>query len=103
MARAARGCAAGSRQVGAANVDSGYSRWSKTIDPSAVQEIPWVVSENSRLFLLSLSNRLIPQPNWGAYKGRPFSVGSLAQPQAPSPRRLCGVGKGEFSRRGLGG
>jgi hypothetical protein len=53
MAGAARGCAAGSDQVGATNVDSGHIKWSETVDPSAVQGIPGVVSENSRPFLLS--------------------------------------------------
>ena len=48
MVGAARGCAAGSDQVGAANVGSGHIKWSKTVDPSAVQGIPGVVSENSR-------------------------------------------------------
>ena len=52
MAGAARGCAAGSGQGGNANVGSGHIKWSKTVDPSAVQGIPGVVSENSRPFFV---------------------------------------------------
>jgi DNA-binding CsgD family transcriptional regulator len=54
MAGAARGCAAGSGQVGDANVVAGHIKWSKTVDPSAVQGIPGVVSENSRPFFVVL-------------------------------------------------
>jgi DNA-binding NarL/FixJ family response regulator len=55
MARAARGCAAGLGEAGDANVVAGrHIEWSETVDPSAVQEIPGVVSENSRpLFVVS--------------------------------------------------
>ena len=48
MAGAARGRAAGSGEAGDANVVAGHIKWSETVDPSAVQEIPGVVSENSR-------------------------------------------------------
>jgi len=48
MVGAARGRAAGSGQVGVANVVAGHIKWSETVDPSAVQGIPGVVSENSR-------------------------------------------------------
>ena len=56
MVGAARGRAAGSGQAGDANVVSGHIKWSKTVDPSAVQGIPGVVSENSRPFFV------VPQP-----------------------------------------
>jgi DNA-binding CsgD family transcriptional regulator len=52
MARAARGSAAGSGQIGDADVVSGHMKWSSTVDPSAVQGIPGVVSENSRPFFV---------------------------------------------------
>ena len=56
MVGAARGRAAGSGQVGDANVVSGHMKWSATVDPSAVQGIPGVVSENSRPLFV------VPQP-----------------------------------------
>ena len=56
MVGAARGRAAGSGQVGDANVVAGHMKWSETVDPSAVQGIPGVVSENSRPLFV------VPQP-----------------------------------------
>ena len=64
MAGAARGCAAGSDQVGAANVGSGHIKWSKTVDPSAVQGIPGVVSENSRPFFVVPKPLNPRRPHW---------------------------------------
>jgi DNA-binding CsgD family transcriptional regulator len=52
MVGTARGRAAGPGEAGDANVGSGHIKWSKTVDPSAVQGIPGVVSENSRPFFV---------------------------------------------------
>ena len=57
MVGAARGRAAGSGQVGDANVVIGHMKWSATVDPSAVQGIPGVVSENSRPLFVALRPR----------------------------------------------
>ena len=58
MVGAARGRAAGSGEAGDTNVVAGHIKWSETVDPSAVQGIPGVVSENSRPFFVALvSNR----------------------------------------------
>jgi hypothetical protein len=52
MVGAARGCAAGSVEFEHGDVVSGHVKWSVTTDkcPSAVQEIPGVVSFHSRPF-----------------------------------------------------
>ena len=68
MVGAARGCVAGSGQVRDTNVVSGHIKWPETVDPSAVQGIPGVVSENSRPFfvaprqtdVLSFAGRWLP-------------------------------------------
>jgi DNA-binding CsgD family transcriptional regulator len=56
MVGAARGRSAGSGQIGHENVVPGHMKWSATVDPSAVQGIPGVVSENSRPLFVA------PQP-----------------------------------------
>jgi DNA-binding CsgD family transcriptional regulator len=70
MVGAARGRAAGSGQIGDANVVAGHMKWSKTVDPSAVQGIPGVVSENSRPFFV------VPQPLGVARRLSPGATGT---------------------------
>ena len=60
MVAAARGRAAGSGEVGDANVVSGHIKWSETVDPSAVQGIPGVVSENSQPFFVAPRQTDVP-------------------------------------------
>ena len=86
MAGAARGCAAGSGQVGDANVVSGHIKWSETVDPSAVQGIPGVVSENSRPFFVVPQ----PPPEAGGFYPRAKQMFYLSLPPvARSVKRRC--------------